>query len=134
MYPKLSLDHLSPDEKKKFLKERIMEVIGDAQKTSVQLAVVIRVHQYELKYPLMELVAEGKLYNDARGSKLYLYYKPKRHPLDEIFNHNVNIPDDKIKESHIYTEKDTKHNLRHNVTVDSFGESAISSDGVKIGL
>ena len=134
MYPKLSLDHLSPEDKKKFLKKRIMEVIGDDQKTSVQLAVIIRVHQYELKYPLMELVAEGLLYNDARGSKLYLYYKPKRHPLDEIFNHNLNIPQDKILETHKYTEKNAKHNLRHNVTVDSFGESALASEGVKVGI
>jgi hypothetical protein len=134
MYPKLSLDHLSSDDKKKFLKERIMEIIGGDQKTSVQLAVIIRVHQYELKYPLMELVAEGLLYNDVRGSKLYLYYKPKRHPLDEIFNHNLNIPQNKILETHKYTEKNTKHNLRHNVTVDSFDESALASEGVKIRI
>jgi hypothetical protein len=133
MYPKLSLDHLSQIEKRNYLKQEIMKIIGDEIKTSVQLAVIIRVHQYELKYPLMELVQEGLLYNDA-GKKLYKYYKPKRHPLDEIFNHNLNISQDKILQTHTYTEKDTKHNLRHNVTLDSFSESAIGSEGVKVGI
>ena len=122
MYPKLSLDHLSQPEKRKYLKQEIMKVIGDDVKTSVQLAVIIRVHQYELKYPLMELVAEGLLYNEA-GKKLYKYYKPRRHPLDEVFNHNLNIPEDKILETHKYTEKDTKHNLQSKTTQETFGVS-----------
>ena len=121
-------------ERKDWLKKRIMEEIGDDQKTSVQLANIIGVERYHLKYALMDLEAEGLLRHEPRGSKLYLYYKPKRHPLDEIFNHNINIPDDKILDTHKYTEKDAKHNLRHNVTVDSFGESAIASEGVKVGI
>ena len=121
-------------ERKDWLKKRIMEEIGDDQKTSVQLANIIGVERYHLKYALMDLEAEGLLRHEPRGSKLYLYYKPKRHPLDEIFNHTLQIPSDKILETHKYTEKDAKHNLRHNVTVDSFGESAIASEGVKVGI
>ena len=121
-------------ERKDWIKKRIMEEIGDNQKTSVQLAHIIGVERYHLKYALMDLEAEGLLRHESRGSKLYLYYKPKRHPLDEIFNHNLNIPDSKILETHTYTEKDAKHNLRHNVTIDSFSESAIASDGVKVGI
>jgi hypothetical protein len=130
MYP--SREQIN-NERKQFLKQKIMELIGDDRKTSVQLAKMIGVERYHLKYALMDLETEGLLHHEPRGSKLYLYYKPKRHPLDEIFNHNLNIPQELIKESHIYTEKDTKHNLRHNVTLDSFGESALASDGVKIG-
>ena len=78
-------------ERKDWLKKRIMEEIGDDQKTSVQLANIIGVERYHLKYALMDLEAEGLLRHEPRGSKLYLYYKPKRHPLDEIFNHNLNI-------------------------------------------
>lgn len=121
------------NERKQFLKQQIMELIGDDKKTSVQLAKVIGVERYHLKYALMDLEAEGLLHHEPRGSKLYFYYKPKRHPLDEIFNHNVNIPQELIRESHIYTEKDTKHNLRHNVILDSFSESALAGDGAKIG-
>jgi hypothetical protein len=121
------------NERKQFLKQQIMELIGDEKRTSVQLAKMIGVERYHLKYALMDLEAEGLLHHEARGSKLYFYYKPKRHPLDEIFNHNVNIPQELIKESHIYTEKDTKHNVRHNVTLDSFGSSGIDSEGLGIG-
>jgi hypothetical protein len=131
MYPsREQINH----ERKQFLKQKIMEFIGDDMKTSVQLAKLIGVERYHLKYALMDLEAEGLLHHEPRGSKLYLYYKPKRHPLDEIFNHNLNIPEDKIIEVHTYTEKDAKHNLRHNVTVDSFGESALASEGVKVGI
>jgi hypothetical protein len=130
MYPsREQINH----ERKQFLKQQIMELIGDDMKTSVQLAKLIGVERYHLKYALMDLEAEGLLHHEPRGSKLYLYYKPKRHPLDEIFNHNLNIPQELIKESHVYTEKDTKHNLRHNVTLDSFGSSGIDSEGLGIG-
>jgi hypothetical protein len=130
MYPsREQINH----ERKQFLKQKIMELIGDDMKTSVQLAKMIGVERYHLKYALMDLEVEGLLHHEPRGSKLYLYYKPKRHPLDEIFNHNLNIPQELIKESHVYTEKDTKHNLRHNVTLDSFGSSGIDSEGLGIG-
>jgi len=144
MFPELkvhyqiSLNNLTEGERKKRIKDAIMNVIEDKQMTSVQITNMLRTNvnqlePYHIKYALMDLVAEGALYNDPRGSKLYLYYKPKRHPLDEIFNHNLNIPQELIKESHIYTEKDTKHNVRHNVTLDSFGSSGIDSEGLGIG-
>ena len=77
-----------------------------------------------IKNLLVTMKMEGHIHafkdNDNR---LMHYYIPQPHPLQAIFGHTANFTDDQIKSITIHNADDAKHNLQHNTTRETFGES-----------
>lgn len=110
-----------------------MEAIGDRQMTCLDVAKAIDVGYNIVKWVMFRLRNEEHLTSHIQNDITY-YHTPKPHLLQSIFGHTVNFTEDQIKGSQVYGTDQAKHNLRHNHTIDSFGESAINSDGVKVGI
>ena len=77
-----------------------------------------------IKNLLVTMKMEGILnaYKDS-DNRLMHYYVPQPHPLQAIFGHTMNFTDDQIKSITIHNGADAKHNLQHNTTRETFGES-----------
>ena len=58
-----------------------------------------------------------------KDNRLMHYYVPQPHPLQTIFGHTANFTDDQIKGVVSHNADDSKHNLQHNTTRETFGES-----------
>ena len=114
-------------------KDAVMEAIGDDKMTCQEMSKKLNVHYHRIKWVMFRLRNEDQLSSYTYHDVTY-YHKPKPHPLQNIFGHTVNFTEDQIKGSKVYGANEAKHNLRHNHDLDSFGESAINSDGVKIGI
>jgi hypothetical protein len=56
-------------------------------------------------------------------NRLMHYYIPQPHPLQAIFGHTVNFTDAQIKGVISHNADDSRHNLQHNTTRETFGES-----------
>jgi hypothetical protein len=57
------------------------------------------------------------------NNRLMHYYVPQPHLLQAIFGHTANFTDAQIKSITIHNADDSKHNLQHNTTRETFGES-----------
>jgi hypothetical protein len=79
---------------------------------------------HTIKNLLVAMKMEGHVHafkdNDNR---LMHYYIPQPHPLQAIFGHTANFSDAQIKGITIHNADDSKHNLQHNTTRETFGES-----------
>ena len=77
-----------------------------------------------IKNLLVAMKMEGILnaYKDS-DNRLMHYYVPQPHPLQAIFGHTMNFTDAQIKSITIHNGADAKHNLQHNTTRETFGES-----------
>jgi len=113
-------------------KDAVMETIGEDKITCQDMALKLNVHYNRIKWVMYRLRNEDHLVSYTFNDTTY-YHKPKPHPLQNIFGHEVKFTDDQIKSSQVYSEKDAKHNARHNHTQDSFYSSSIAGEGVKIG-
>ena len=70
----------------------------------------------------MKMRDEVHAFKDTQN-RLMHYYIPQPHPLQAIFGHTANFTDDQIKSITIHNADDSKHNLQHNTTRETFGES-----------
>ena len=70
----------------------------------------------------MKMRDEVHAFKDTQD-RLMHYYIPQPHPLQSIFGHTANFTDDQIKSITIHNADDAKHNLQHNTTRETFGES-----------
>ena len=79
---------------------------------------------HTIKNLLVAMKMEGVLnaYKDS-DNRLMHYYIPQPHPLQTIFGHTANFTDDQIKSITIHNGADAKHNIQHNTTRETFGES-----------
>ena len=109
-----------------------MEAIGEDKMTCQEMAVKLNVHYNRIKWVMYRLRNEDYL-SSYKYNDITYYLKPKPHPLQSIFGHEVKFTEDQIKGSQIYNDKDAKHNLRFNTDQDSFHSSSIAGEGVKIG-
>jgi len=109
-----------------------MEAIGEDKMTCQEMSKKLDVHYNRIKWVMFRLRNEDQL-SSYKYNDITYYLKPKPHPLQSIFGHKVNFTEDQITGSQVYTEKDTKHNLRFNTDQDSFHSSSIAGEGVKIG-
>jgi len=109
-----------------------MEAIGEDKMTCQEMSLKLDVHYNRIKWVMYRLRNEDHLVSYTYNDTTY-YHKPKPHPLQSIFGHEVKFAEDQIKSSKVYNEKDAKHNARHNHTQDSFHNSSIVGEGVKIG-
>jgi transcription initiation factor IIE alpha subunit len=113
-------------------KDAVMEAIGENKMTCQEMSKKLDVHYNRIKWVMFRLRNEDHL-SSYKYNDITYYLKPKPHPLQSIFGHEVKFTEDQIKGSQVYNEKDAKHNARHNHTQDSFYSSSIISDGVNIG-
>jgi len=113
-------------------KDAVMEAIGEDKMTCQEMSLKLDVHYNRIKWVMYRLRNEDHLVSYTYNDTTY-YHKPKPHPLQGIFGHEVKLTEDQIKSSKVYNEKDAKHNARHNHTQDSFYSSSIAGEGVKIG-
>jgi hypothetical protein len=109
-----------------------MEAIGEDKMTCQEMSLKLDVHYNRIKWVMYRLRNEDHLVSYTYNDTTY-YHKPKPHPLQGIFGHEVKFTENQIKSSTVYNEKDAKHNARHNHAQDSFHSSSIIGDGVKIG-
>jgi len=109
-----------------------MEAIGEDKMTCQEMSLKLDVHYNRIKWVMYRLRNEDHLVSYTYNDTTY-YHKPKPHPLQGIFGHEIKFTEDQIKSSKVYNEKDAKHNARHNHTQDSFHSSSIAGEGVKIG-
>ena len=70
----------------------------------------------------MKMRDEVHSFKDTQN-RLMHYYIPQPHLLQTIFGHTANFTDDQIKSITIHNADDAKHNLQHNTTRETFGES-----------
>ena len=79
---------------------------------------------HTIKNLLVAMKMEGVLYayKDS-DNRLMHYYIPQPHPLQAIFGHTANFADAQIKSITIHNADDAKHNLQHNTTRETFGQS-----------
>ena len=114
-------------------RNKILEFIGDRELLLQEIADGLGMTHAQVVNYLQSLRAENKILTKhvrVDNKRLLVLSLPKAHPLQDIFGHKVNFTDEQIKSTTKYNEKNAKHNLRFNVVTDSFGESAINSDGV----
>ena len=77
-----------------------------------------------IKNLLVTMKMEGHIHAfKDKDSRLMHYYIPQPHPLQIIFGHTANFADAQIKSITIHNGADAKHNLQHNTTRETFGES-----------
>ena len=110
-----------------------MEAIGDDKMTCQEMSKKLNVHYNRIKWVMFRLRNEDQL-SSYKYHDITYYHKPRPHPLQNIFGHTVNFTEDQIKNSTVYNEKDAKHNLRFNTDKESYSESAIASEKVKVGI
>jgi len=113
-------------------KDAVMETIGENKMTCQDMSLKLDVHYNRIKWVMYRLRNEDHLVSYTFNDTTY-YHKPKPHPLQSIFGHEIKFTEDQIKSSKVYNEKDAKHNARHNHTQDSFYTSSIVGEGMKIG-
>ena len=113
-------------------KDAIMDAIGDGKMSCLEMANAIDVGYNIVKWVMFRLRNEEHLTSYTHNDITY-YHRPKPHLLQTLLGHTINFTEDQIKSSTVYSEKDAKHNARHNHTQDSFHSSSIAGDGVKIG-
>jgi hypothetical protein len=113
-------------------KDAVMEAIGEDKMTCQDMSLKLNVHYNRIKWVMFRLRNEDHL-SSYKYNDITYYLKPKPHPLQSIFGHEVKFTEDQIKGSQVYNEKDAKHNLRFNPDQDSFHGSSIVGEGVKIG-
>ena len=113
-------------------KDAVMEAIGEDKMTCQEMSLKLDVHYNRIKWVMYRLINEDHLVSYTFNDTTY-YHKPKPHPLQSIFGHEIKFTEDQIKSSKVYNEKDAKHNARHNHTQDSFYTSSIVGEGMKIG-
>ena len=77
-----------------------------------------------IKNLLVTMKMEGDIHAfKDKDNRLMHYYIPQPHPLQGIFGHTANFTDAQIKSITIHNADDAKHNLQHNTTQETFGES-----------
>ncbi len=104
-------------------KDKILEYLTEP-KTIKAIAEHVGANYHTIKNLLVAMKMEGLLYayKDS-DNRLMHYYVPQPHPLQAIFGHTMNFTDDQIKSITIHNADDSKHNLQHNTTRETFGES-----------
>ena len=104
-------------------KDKILAYLTEP-KTIKAIAEHVDANYHTIKNLLVAMKMEGHVHafkdNDNR---LMHYYIPQPHPLQAIFGHTANFTDDQIKSITIHNADDSKHNLQHNTTRETFGES-----------
>ena len=104
-------------------REKILAYLTEPQSIN-NIAIHVGANYHTIKNLLVAMKMEGVLnaYKDS-DNRLMHYYVPQPHPLQAIFGHTMNFTDDQIKSITIHNGADAKHNLQHNTTRETFGES-----------
>ena len=104
-------------------KDKILTYLTEP-KTIKAIAEHVDANYHTIKNLLVAMKMEGVLnaYKDS-DNRLMHYYVPQAHPLQAIFGHTANFSDAQIKSITIHNADDSKHNLQHNTTRETFGES-----------
>jgi hypothetical protein len=104
-------------------KDKILTYLTEP-KTIKAIAEHVDANYHTIKNLLVAMKMEGLLYayKDS-DNRLMHYYVPQPHLLQAIFGHTANFTDDQIKSITIHNADDSKHNLQHNTTRETFGES-----------
>jgi len=93
-------------------------------RTIKDIAKHVDANYHTVKNLLVSMKMEGILqaFKDS-DNRLMHYYVPQPHPLQAIFGHTVNFTEDQIKGVIIHNADDAKHNLQHNTTQQTYGQS-----------
>ena len=104
-------------------KDKILNYLTEP-KTIKAIAEHVDANYHTIKNLLVAMKMEGLLYayKDS-DNRLMHYYVPQPHPLQAIFGHTANFTDAQIKSITIHNADDSKHNLQHKTTQETFGES-----------
>jgi len=104
-------------------REKILAYLTEPQSIN-NIAIHVGANYHTIKNLLVAMKMEGVLnaYKDS-DNRLMHYYVPQPHPLQAIFGHTANFSDAQIKSITIHNADDSKHNLQHNTTRETFGES-----------
>ena len=104
-------------------REKILAYLTEP-KTIKAIAEHVDANYHTIKNLLVAMKMEGVLnaYKDS-DNRLMHYFVPQPHPLQAIFGHTANFSDAQIKSITIHNADDSKHNLQHNTTRETFGES-----------
>jgi len=104
-------------------KDKILAYLTEP-KSIKAIAEHVGANYHTIKNLLVAMKMEGLLYafKDS-NNRLMHYYVPQPHPLQAIFGHTANFTDNQIKSIIIHNADDSKHNLKHKTTQETFGES-----------
>jgi len=104
-------------------KDKILAYLTEP-KTIKDIAAHVDGNYNTIKNLLVTMKMEGYIhaYKD-KDNRLMHYYVPQPHPLQGVFGHTVNFTDDQIKGITIHNADTAKHNLQHNTTQQTFGQS-----------
>ncbi len=104
-------------------KQKILDYIKEP-KTIKEISNYLDANYHTVKNTLSNMRTEGLLYAyKDNQTRLMNYYIPQPHPLQIIFGHTANFTDDQIKSITIHNADDSKHNLQHKTTQETYGES-----------
>ena len=93
-------------------------------RTIKAIAEHVDANYHTTKNLLVAMKMEGHVHSFKNiDNRLMHYYIPQPHPLQAIFGHTANFTDEQIKSITIHNADDAKHNLQHNTTRETFGES-----------
>ena len=105
------------------MKEKILSYLTEPR-TINDIKDYIQSNYSFTKKILMDMRDEGTVHAYKNNhTRLMNYYIPQPHPLQTIFGHTANFADAQIKSITIHNADDAKHNLQHNTTRETFGES-----------
>jgi hypothetical protein len=104
-------------------KDKIIAYLTEP-KTIKAIAEHVDANYHTIKNLLVSMKMEGDVHSfKDNDNRLMHYYIPQPHPLQAIFGHTANFTDDQIKSITIHNADDSKHNLQHNTTRETFGQS-----------